>query len=631
MVSLRREQGSDSLGPPIKRPRISNPSSEIGQLQATASPIAQNSGELDQTGIIQTATLKSSNHEPPATTNITSCNIPRYRLIRNLTTVHQVWQEYKYGINGNPSVESLLARYGKKCFEAKRLYYDRRPIYDFLICELENGKNEDESVNELETLRVKHKWPLSTLQFNIHSLTIDEESGQRKPATPVYQLLRNLTTVPEVWKEYKYGINGNPSVESLRKNMGAKWLKTLSQRQFFYARNRIYKFIINAIEDGIPEEETIKNLEQLRRDQEWTVVELQQNFDSLFLNKENGDLQLNTKPTAWSTPADDAVYKMLRNLTTVPELWQEYKYGINGHPSIERLVQEYGIARLKSLGDYQYYHARRKVYDYIINAINGKTPELEVINSLEKLRLDNNWSLNMLQLSILSLSEDNVSGQLLPSESAYKFARNLTTVNQVWEEYKHGIYGNPSIESATTEAVIKSLKGGVRQFYYKRKKIYDYIIDAVNHGQSEDEVVNELETLRRKQNWPLIELQTQISSLHRNNETGELIPTEPVYKLFRNLTTVHEVWQEYKYGTNGNPSVESIEKQFGTKWLNSSSELRFYYNRKLICDYINNSINNGMSESDAVKDLEDYRVSNNWSLYKLLTNFSQVRLRATQT
>ena len=45
-----------------------------------------------------------------------------------------------------------------------------------------------------------------------------DESAQNDvllPAVPVYKMSRSLVFVTDVWREYKVGIGGNPSVESL--------------------------------------------------------------------------------------------------------------------------------------------------------------------------------------------------------------------------------------------------------------------------------------------------------------------------------------------------------------------------------------------------------------------------------
>ena len=51
-------------------------------------------------------------------------------------------------------------------------------------------------------------------------------------------------------------------------------------------------------------------------------------------------------------------------------------------------------------------------------------------------------------------------------------------------------------------------------------------------------------------------------------------------------------------------------------------EQTYYYQRKKIYDYINIAIAKGLSEDEAVSELEDRRLSNNWTL-----NMLQRRMR----
>ena len=46
---------------------------------------------------------------------------------------------------------------------------------------------------------------------------VDETSGNAVllPAVPVYKMSRSLLCVTDVWREYKVGLGGNPSIENL--------------------------------------------------------------------------------------------------------------------------------------------------------------------------------------------------------------------------------------------------------------------------------------------------------------------------------------------------------------------------------------------------------------------------------
>ena len=45
-------------------------------------------------------------------------------------------------------------------------------------------------------------------------------------------------TAHDLWREWKHGLGGGPSVESLESRYGAKWRATESDRQFFNRRKK---------------------------------------------------------------------------------------------------------------------------------------------------------------------------------------------------------------------------------------------------------------------------------------------------------------------------------------------------------------------------------------------------------
>jgi ribosomal protein S19E (S16A) len=70
--------------------------------------------------------------------------------------------------------------------------------------------------------------------------------------------------VPEVWKEYKHGINGHMSVYNLNLAYGSAWRRESAERKYYSKRNLIYKKILEAINSGSNENEAVGELEELR-------------------------------------------------------------------------------------------------------------------------------------------------------------------------------------------------------------------------------------------------------------------------------------------------------------------------------------------------------------------------------
>jgi hypothetical protein len=79
------------------------------------------------------------------------------------------------------------------------------------------------------------------------------------------------------------------------------------------------------------------------------------------------------------------------------------------------------------------------------------------------------------------------------------------------------------------------------------------------------------------------------------------------FLLSREIGSVRELWQEYKNGISPMPSVLHMNETYGAKWRASTKEAKFYYRRKIIYSKIEERISNGVSETEAVLQLESER------------------------
>ena len=101
------------------------------------------------------------------------------------------------------------------------------------------------------------------------------------------------------------------------------------------------------------------------------------------------------------------------------------------------------------------------------------------------------------------------------------------------------------------------------------------------------------------------------------NNGGKNLNQVKVYRPIRNLTTVGQVWDEYSNGLNGNPSIMSLERQYGPLWRNSPAIARLFASRKPLYNWISSRIIAGYTEDEAVNQLESLRNEQNWSLNDL--------------
>ena len=64
-------------------------------------------------------------------------------------------------------------------------------------------------------------------------------------AAHLYKMCRGIETVVDLWREWKEGLGGAPSVEFLEQNNGAKWCQGNNERRFFNRRKRIIDAIVH--------------------------------------------------------------------------------------------------------------------------------------------------------------------------------------------------------------------------------------------------------------------------------------------------------------------------------------------------------------------------------------------------
>jgi hypothetical protein len=82
------------------------------------------------------------------------------------------------------------------------------------------------------------------------------------------------------------------------------------------------------------------------------------------------------------------------------------------------------------------------------------------------------------------------------------------------------------------------------------------------------------------------------------------------------LRTVADVWREWKEGIAGFPAVEQLESSWGPAWRPLPKHRVAFSRRKVIWDEVNRLLQTGLTQDDAVAQLEALR--NSGSLYRLV-------------
>ncbi|SMN19025.1 similar to Saccharomyces cerevisiae YMR172W HOT1 Transcription factor required for the transient induction of glycerol biosynthetic genes GPD1 and GPP2 in response to high osmolarity [Maudiozyma saulgeensis] len=92
--------------------------------------------------------------EPEKDTDVN--NEINYTLIKAPNNVRTIWEEYVYGINGNPSIRGLEEKYGNKwrLTKNRKTFSRRKRLYKFILNGIDKGKTADEMMKTLEEKRL---------------------------------------------------------------------------------------------------------------------------------------------------------------------------------------------------------------------------------------------------------------------------------------------------------------------------------------------------------------------------------------------------------------------------------------------------------------------------------------------
>lgn len=98
------------------------------------------------------------------------------------------------------------------------------------------------------------------------------------------------------------------------------------------------------------------------------------------------------------------------------------------------------------------------------------------------------------------------------------------------------------------------------------------------------------------------------------------IPNQPPTVEVSHLDTAWEAWEEFRYGRNGNPSLETLDAIWGPRWRQDFKLREFYKRRKAIADKIKQYMADGIDEQSAVRALDTQRGKRklNWLSLRIL-------------
>lgn len=97
-------------------------------------------------------------------------------------------------------------------------------------------------------------------------------------------------------------------------------------------------------------------------------------------------------------------------------------------------------------------------------------------------------------------------------------------------------------------------------------------------------------------------------------------PNKPPTVETSHLETAWEAWEEFRYGRNGNPSLETLDAIWGPRWRQDFKLREWYKRRKAIADKIKQYMADGIDEQSAVRALDTQRGKRklNWLSLRIL-------------
>ncbi|KAH7350146.1 transcriptional activator of glycolytic enzymes-domain-containing protein [Plectosphaerella cucumerina] len=133
------------------------------------------------------------------------------------------------------------------------------------------------------------------------------------------------------------------------------------------------------------------------------------------------------------------------------------------------------------------------------------------------------------------------------------------------------------------------------------KKLEDALSELARQSDKQEEAVDDkFEVLRNK----VDDLETQKFELLRNKSDGS---KAPVYFFRKHPDTVWQQWAEYAHGLDGQPAVRDLDDRHGVTWRKETYARTWYYRRKRFWTLILDLQKSGLSEEDALAEVERRR------------------------
>lgn len=109
----------------------------------------------------------------------------------------------------------------------------------------------------------------TTTTSSSSAITSSESGNSSSPTTkkmPIYTLSRDIASIADLWKEWKFGLTGSNkeyAVEKLEKDWGAKWRNAVKERQFYKRRKKIIDHIVRLAKERLGDGDNQEELDRI--------------------------------------------------------------------------------------------------------------------------------------------------------------------------------------------------------------------------------------------------------------------------------------------------------------------------------------------------------------------------------
>ena len=182
------------------------------------------------------------------------------------------------------------------------------------------------------------------------------------------------------------------------------------------------------------------------------------------------------------------------------------------------------------------------------------------------------------------------------------------SLEKLWQEYILGIDGRKPAEKFT-KLERNNLEGGFKTKYYRRNKIWKCIKKLVDGGDTPETAIGKIREVYGDIPFSLIVNKIVMDGKNGGHLEQRLMGLKTVYPLTKNEAesqgtallsknplSLETLWEEYKFGIDGNKPAE----KFTTEEKNQKLTKQKYYRRRVVWQCIEKLMEGGDTESAAI-------------------------------